>query len=502
MFRGGTSMDKKKTGLIIGGSVAAVVVISVIVVSVILANRPSAILIRAAANTIADAKRIELYSVADDVANGGSVAISANLDSIANDDVFVQGKFYSDAKNLRGAYEFTVFEDDDVVLQPTLMYNQDNVAFTCPELLDGAYGVSIKNLAKNLPGSIFDPDEETDFSLTDDQYDYFMNMKDTVKNDKNLQKDIDKMAEKYRQLAINTFVKYAEVTKGSKKITVGGDTFNCTVISIEIDEEALALAMQDMIDYANNDKELEKLLTRFANSVSYYEDPDDYLDSFYDSLDDLEDELDDLEDIDIEIRVDVYVTKAGTRIAQIDASFEVEDEELEMSLVLGKNINKSKEISFEYEVKDGDEYSIVYSVKEDNNKYYEAEIEIESTSYSRYSGYSYTDEYEIKIEWDKKAGDYEMKIETEYSDLVIKGTLLEKGDTYTFVLNNIRTNGNAVPYIKDLELTIVVDRHDTAPKVPTRYTEITSMSERDFKHLTEDIAEGFEEIWDEYFDRW
>ena len=501
MFRGGTSMDKKKIPLIIGGSVAAVVVISVIVVSVILANRPSAILIRAAANTIADAKKIELYSVADDVANGGSVAISANLDSIANDDVFVQGKFYSDAQNLRGAYEFTVFEDDDVVLQPTLMYNQDNVAFTCPELIDGAYGVSIKNIAKNLPGSIFDPDEETDFSLSDDQFDYFMNMKDTVKNDKNLQKDIDKMAEKYRQLAINTIVKYAEVTKGSKKITVGGDTFNCTVISIEIDEEALALAMQDMIDYANNDKDLEKLITRVANSVSYYEDPDDYLDSFYDSLDDLEDELDNLEDVDIEIRLDVYVTKAGTRIAQIDLAFEIEEEELEMSLVLGKNVNKSKEISFEYELKDHQSYSIVYSVIEDNNKAYEAEIEIES-SYKGYSGYTDEDEFEISIEWDKKAGDYEVKFESEYSDLVIKGTLLEKGDTYTFVLSNIRSDGNAVPYVKDLELTVVVDRHDTAPRVPSRYTEITTMDEREFKHLCEDIDEGFEDIWDEYFDRW
>lgn len=502
MFRGGTSMDKKKITLIIGGSAAAVVVISVIVVSVILANRPSAILIRAAANTIADAKRIELYSVADDVANGGSVAISANLDSIANDDVFVQGKFYSDAKNLRGAYELTVFEDDDIVLQPTVIYNQDNVALTCPELLDGAYGVSLKNIAKNLPGSIFDPDEETDFSLTDDQFDYFMNMKDTVKNDKNLQKDIDKMAEKYRQLAINTFVKYAEVTKGSKKITVGGDTFNCTVISIEIDEEALALAMADIIEYAENDKELEKLLTRFANSAAYYEDPDDYLDSFYDSLDDMEDNLDSLEDLNIEIRVDVYVTKAGTRIAQVDASFEVDDEELEMSLILGKNVNKSKEISFEYEVKNRDSYSIVYTVNEDSNKYYEAEIEIESSYYSSYSGYTSSDQYEIKIEWDKKAGDYELKIESDYSDLVIKGTLLQKGDTYTFVLNNIRSDGNAVPYIKDLELTVVVDRHDTAPKVPTRYTEITTMSERDFKHLVEDLEEGIEEIMEEYFDRW
>lgn len=502
MFRGGTSMDKKKVPLIIGGSVAAVVVVSVIVVSVILANRPSAILIRAAANTIADAQRIELYSVADDVANGGSVAISANLDSIANDDVFVQGKFYSDAKNLRGAYELTLFEDDEVVLQPTFIYNQNSAALTCPELLDGAYGVSIKNLAKNLPGSIFDPDEETDYSLSDDEFDYFMNMKDTVKNDKNLQKDIDKMAEKYRQLAINTFIKYAEVTKGSKKITVGEETFNCTVISIEIDEEALALAMQDIIDYANNDKELEKLLTRFANSFAYYEDPDDYLDSFYDSLDDLEDELDDFEDLNIEIRVDVYVTKAGTRIAQVDASFEVDDEELEMSLVLGKNVNKSKELSFEYEVKDHESYSIVYKVKEDSNKYYEAEIEIESSYYSSYSGYNSTDQFEIGIEWDKKAGDYELKIETDYSDLVIKGTLLQKGDTYTFVLSNIRSNGNAVPYIKDLELTVVVDRHDTAPKVPTRYTEITTMSERDFKHLLEDLEEGVEEIMEEYFDRW
>ena len=58
------------------------------------------------------------------------------------------------------------------------------------------------------------------------------------------------------------------------------------------------------------------------------------------------------------------------------------------------------------------------------------------------------------------------------------------------------------PLDLDLELTVVVDRHDTAPKVPTRYTEITTMSERDFKHLVEDLEEGIEEIMEEYFDRW
>ena len=492
-------MDKKKLVLIIAGSVAAVIVVAVIVVSAVLANTPSALLIRATANTISDAKKIDAYAVADDVYHGGSVAVSANLDCIANDDVYVQGKFYSDADSQRGAYELTISEDDETVLQPTIIYNKDNIVLTCPELLDGAYGTSIKNLSKNLPGSIFDPDEETDFSLTDEQFDYFMNMKDTVKNDKTLEKDIDKMSEKYRQLFINSFIKYAEVTKGSKAITVGGDSINCTVITIEIDEEAMALAMQDIIDYAQDDKDLEKRVTRMANNVSYYEDPDDYIDDFYDSLDEMEDEIENLEDVEINIKIDVYITKSGTRIAQVDALFEIEEYEVSMSLVLGKNINKSKEISFSYEVEDGDEFSIVYSVEEDNNKSYKAEIEVE---YEHRGYYEYTDEYEMEIEWDKKAGDFEIEIKGEYTKTLIKGTLIHKGDTYTFVLTNIRINGEPVPYVKDLELTIIVDRHDKCPRVPSRYTEVTSMSEREFRHLTEDLEEGFEELWDEYFDRW
>jgi len=84
----------------------------------------------------------------------------------------------------------------------------------------------------------------------------------------------------------------------------------------------------------------------------------------------------------------------------------------------------------------------------------------------------------------------------------LKGSLLLKGDTYTFVLSNIRVGGTAVPYVKSLDLTIKVDKHDPAPNVPGRFTEITTMNERDFKHLTEDIEEGIEKIQEKYFDRW
>ena len=56
-------MDKKKLVLIIAGSVAAVIVVAVIVVSAVLANTPSALLIRATANTISDAKKTAVLSL-------------------------------------------------------------------------------------------------------------------------------------------------------------------------------------------------------------------------------------------------------------------------------------------------------------------------------------------------------------------------------------------------------------------------------------------------------
>ena len=202
-------MDKKKKILIIGGSVGAAALVALIVVSIVLANRPSALIARGLANTIADAKRIELIDAADDVANGGSIAVSANLDKLAKDDLAVQAKVYSDAKDLRGAYEMTVTEDDDTVLQANVIFNQDKVTFRCPEVIDGIYGINFKNLEKNLPGSIFDPDEETDYSLSEEQFDYFLNLKDTAKNNKNLERDIDNMSAKYRKLIVEKLVKYA-----------------------------------------------------------------------------------------------------------------------------------------------------------------------------------------------------------------------------------------------------------------------------------------------------
>jgi len=510
-------MDKKKRILIIGGSVGAAALVALVVVTIALANRPSALIVRGFVNTISDAKRIELFDVADDVANGGSIAVSANLDKLAKDDLTVQAKLYADVQNMKGAYEMTVAEDKDDVLQARVLYNQDRFAFTCPELVDGAYGVNIKNLAKNLPGSIFDPDEETDYSLTEEQFEYFINLKDTVRNDKNLEHDVSNMIAKYRKLAIEKLVKYSEVGRASKTITVGGEKVPCTLVTLTIDQDDLVLIVQDLVEYANNDKDLEKLLYRVAANGSYYDDTDEFIDEFYDALDDIEENVENLEKEDIEMQLSFYITKSGRRIAQIDAELEYDNDEAEVSVVLGKNVAKSKEISLSAKDKKSEEsYSITYSVKEDSAKYYEAEIEIvETSSYSTYVDYDGTDgdrgsgknknvdtdKTTIEIEWDRKKGDFQLDYEDEWGDKsTVKGNLLQKGDKYIFVLTNIRSDGEAVPGVKSLELTVTIDRHDPAPNVPGGFTEITKMDKREFKHLVDDITDGVKDLWDEYFD--
>ncbi len=495
-------MDKKKKTLIIGGSAGAAALVALIVVSIVLANRPSALIARGFVNTISDAKRIELFDVADDVVNGGSIAVSANLDKFAKDDLTIQAKLYSDARDMESAYEMNISEDGEPVLQTRASFNQDKCVFTCPGLVDGAYGVNIKNLAKNLPGSIFDPDEETDFSLTEEQFVYFMNLRETTKNNRNLEQDISNMTAKYRQLLIEKLVKYSDVGRSSKTITAGGEKLHCTVITLSVDQEVLALAIEDLIDYADNDKELEKLVDRIASNSSLYQDKEDFIDEFYGQLDELGESLDELKDEEIEITLDFYITSSGRRIAQIDAELEAYGDDVEISLILGKNVAKSNEISLTARDKRSQEsYSIVYTVAENSSSYYEASIEIKEV-YGKYSSGSRSDADKsvIKIEWDRRGGDFKFDYKDSNDErYIVKGNLIQKGDKYIFVLTNLRAGFESVPSVKSLEFTITVDRHDPVPNLSGRYTDVTRMEKREFKHLVEDISDGFNDLWEEYF---
>ena len=492
-------MDKKKLYIIVGSAVAGTLLI-VGIVAAVLSNRPSALITSAAVNTAKDIRKIEAFQTIEKVSNGGSVAVSANLDKYAND-ISIQGKVYTDVKNSRGAYEMTIYDDEDVMVQPRIYYGKDSFVATCPELFDGAYGINFKKLDKNLPDSIFDPDEDTDYSLPEGLYDYLIELSENSKGNKELERDLAKAATRYEKFMIQTVLKYADVEKSSDKIKVGGDNISCTVITINVDEDAIVLIMQDLIDYINNDKSLEDLLTRYYEAMPNMSliygyggyDAEDMVDAFYDEIDDLEDSLDYIEDMKIDLEGVFYITKSGKRIAQMEFDFDVNGEKTEIEVVLGKNIAKTKEMSLSVKTNDDYEMSIEYEVEEDSAKAYEAEIKV------AYKDYWDDESYKMSISWDKKAGDFEFKGKSDYSDFSLEGTLNKKGDKYIFVLEKIKSDGRAIDGVDDLELTITVDTRDPAPKAPSRYTDIILMEEDDFEDLFEEIEDGIEDIEDEFF---
>jgi hypothetical protein len=395
----------------------------------------------------------------------------------------------------------TIYDEEDVMVQPRIYYGKDSVVATCPELFDGAYGINFKKLDKNLPDSIFDPDEDTDYSLPEGLYDYLMGLSENTKGNEALKRDLAKAAARYEKFMIQTIFKYAEVEKSSDKIKVGGDNISCTVITVNVDEDAIVLIMQDLIDYINNDKSLEDLLTRYFEAVpntsllygygSY--DADDMVDEFYDAVDELEDSLDYIEDMKIDLEGVFYITKSGKRIAQMEFDFDVNGEKAEIEVVLGKNVAKTKEMSLSIKTSDDYELSIEYEVDEDSAKAYEAEIKVSSKDWWS------EDSYKMSISWDKKSGDFEYKFKGDYDEFVLQGNLLKKGDKYIFVLEKVKTDGTPVDGIGDLELTITVDTRDPAPKAPSRYTDIVLMEEDDFEDLFDEIQDGIEDIEDEFF---
>ena len=105
-------MNKKV--LIIAGCVVGALAIAGGITAAIILNTPESLLIRAAANTSKDIKNLEWYKLMDDVANGGSVEVSANLEPLSDgsDDLYVSAKVYENAGKGNGAVVFSALDED------------------------------------------------------------------------------------------------------------------------------------------------------------------------------------------------------------------------------------------------------------------------------------------------------------------------------------------------------------------------------------------------------
>lgn len=534
----------KKVLIIAGCAVGALALAGGITAAIIL-NTPESLLVRAAANTAKDIRNLEWYKLMDDVANGGSVEISANLAPVMEDgdDLYVDAKIYEDASKGNGALVVSALDEDkETIVSFNAAYDKNALTLSCPEADDEVYGFDLKNIEDNIEDSPFDPEnyDPYDYSNYDSNSykyaifgQYLMNLGSNVEGDTKIQSMAEKLEEKYRNLLIKELVANSDVTKSSETVTCGSDKISCNVVTVEFDEEQLGDIMLNIIEYAQDDKELEEYIDLLAANAD--NDNFDLADEFYDELDELEDSIeDDMSDSELDFCAKFYISKSGTKFvkAEIEAESVTSDEyygeetsNVSISLVLGKKLDgvgeKSLTVETETSRKDYNRtelVELVYEIEQNDSNAYAATLTFsteESTTWDDgYDPYEYQIEAGFEFNWDKKSGDLTIEYEGQKSEwqdsapyFILEANMLDNGDTRTIILEDIEyESGYSYDYqddddpfdnIGDFEFTIVLDRNDKAPAPAKNFTELTELDEDEIDEILEDIDEEIEDIWED-----
>ena len=536
----------KKVLIIAGCAVGALALAGGITAAIIL-NTPESLLVRAAANTAKDIRNLEWYKLMDDVANGGSVEISANLAPVMEDgdDLYVDAKFYEDASKGNGALVVSALDEDkETIVSFNAAYDKNALTLSCPEADDEVYGFDLKNIEDNIEDSPFDPEnyDPYDYSNYDSNSykyaifgQYLMNLGSNIEGDTKIQSMAEKLEEKYRNLFIKELVANSDVTKSSETVTCGSDKISCNVVTVEFDEEQLGDIMLNIIEYAQDDKELEEYIDLLASNAD--NDNFDLADEFYDELDNLEDEIEeDMSDAELDFCAKFYISKSGTKFvkAEIEAESVTSDEyygeetsNVSISLVLGKNLDgvgeKSLTVETETSRKDYNRTELVeliYEIEQNDSNAYAATLTFsteESTTWDDgYDPYEHQNEFAFEFNWDKKSGDLTIEYEGQKSEwqdsapyFTLEANMLDNGDTRTIILEDMEyESGYSYDYqddddddpfdnIGDFEFTIVLDRNDKAPAPAKNFTELTELDEDEIDEILEDIDKEIEAIWED-----
>ena len=431
-----------KKGLIIGGSIAAAVLVIALVVILILTGSPTIQVGNAFKNTAGTFAKIgEVWNVEEAAAIGAQEAVSVTadvqLDTIDRDIMYgMVGYYYYGDEEVdafcQAVSGLGVRMDMDVDLEnremgvlasihkgsadlmTAMASAEDEMIYVgLPEFLDDFYGVNTETAMADLEAMGADLGEASQISF---------NIFDLIGIVKRYSPDTEEL-EAELTAVITDLVKDIEIEKeGKKTFKVGGESLSCKAYTVTISQDSLEEVLDVIVDASEADpiamvEEIcnamhlpdyvtEELLYEMRYSFS----APDYSD-LYEALDMLED-----------IELTVYVK--GGKVAGIVYEKKIDGSKLELTFGIG-----------------GDHYGDVFEIeaKIDGEK---LTIKFEGDHTAREG--VFTDKATIKFdgekltmntEYDPKSGALEMKLGDDQASFRLEGIYLAEKDKYTLDLD-------------------------------------------------------------------
>lgn len=500
----------KRIGLAIACAVVVVALLVIIISSG--SSSPTLRVMKAMSNTVESIGDGEIVAFSQKVLNGGSISVEMPRDGVIDainwgdveslldneDDEYTIGTtIYTDLSKQELALLMQAdFEEGE--LNAECYLNRDEFAFSMPGLMEDSYGVNFKKFRDLLSDSVFSPDSDSELAMDEDDYDKVMEILDLLnpdkleKENKELAAQAEKTLQKFAKELAKQLDGYME-KQNDEKLTLVSSDIKTSCLRLKLDGEDLGEILCAMLEWMNESKDVEKLVKMSCEtdtmlllvmSNDYMDDAEDLADAFYDGLEELLDEYediaDDLEDMEFELCVDFYISKSGNRLVKMDAEIEVDGEEMELSVTAGPSLGELELLSVKFD-SDWQSLELKYSVEENTSKQYSAKLRVKE------SGSTIG---EASISWDKKAGDFRLKVEDDYDSFLIKGELLASKKSATFHIRSVTLDDD----IYKPNLTIELQTSDKMPGVP-KYQELLRLDEDDFEALGEEIIENLEELY-------
>lgn len=430
------------------------------------------------------------YKEEDYISFGGKVYFGLEKSKLYIENAnLTLNNFYEDGSNYSLSANMYLSED--------MMYIEND------KYLDGAYGIKFKKLAEQFKDSIFYEDSE--FSIPKEYRDMIENLLEYYENEyQNLQKDSEKLVKKYLKQAGKAIKKYGEFDSKTKNVSLNDDRSKKRVVTLKLDEDAIASIVEDLIEYIIDDKNFEKFIETHVSNLSevmgdYIStekmDADEIYDLIIDALEEVEDEADSIRDLDFEVTIKVVTPKLSTKLLKLEienaagSSFEID---------FGtKGVKKSECIEVSV-----DNYKIAsYKIKEDSKEKFQAEVAL----YNTYDGKSeeyFTAEYLLNKEGNKFSISV---VEDELEILLIKGKAEIDGKTITFKPSQCLvkeaheyfdyetyeyvTEVEEYDYLEGIDLSITVSTKDNMPKPNKDFNNVLEITESKLKKIIEKFEE-------------
>ena len=504
---------KLSKGLLIGGIAGGVAVLAAIVllVSSLIGGSPVKQMVNGVERTAKAMTATGLGETVEQVIKSGSVTLSVDLSK--NRDLMpllfgtdtnlnAQAELALYFKQYGAAFSLDSKLNGSALADALIVLTRDDLAVSSTALFSKTnYGINLKNMAKNLKGSIFDPEEGTEYAMPESMFEALAGEKrldlDQVEK---LAKEGKSILQKFLDKLIESVNKNAEVTKGSEKITVGEKELSTSTVVIELDAKAIKGIAADMIDYLRKDKDIKNFLTKIQK---LYEDgafgnfihmSDDFVDTFYDELDDAKDSLDDLEDQLDKTTITVTGYLKGSQLVQLQVDEKINKEKATVRVTVGPDPKAPEEFTYYQKGFDGDKFTISCKVTTNDKSAYESTVTVKEDTETV---------AKVKIAWDKKEGD--LKISGEYS-----GYSYYSGKyTETFEFRANMTQSGKKTVIEPQKFTFTEDGHensislkgitltvDGGAKFPeiSKYTDVLTLDVDEFENLLEDVQKTFRDL--------